>query len=480
MRWIVRLCLPALLIPAASCFAQRELTLEEAVRIALSQNRDLRNAELQLESSGLSIEDARNAFRWTIFPDGRVGATEDGATSQVGIGARRRATPGTRFETAANLSDLGDSAAERYVGSVRVELQQPLLKGAGRLVNEEPIRRAESGWMSARRRLEIQRADLVVRVVELHQEIARLQGQVVSDEQSLARNDRLYRLTRMREQQGRATRVDTLRVEFQRGRAELALNTTRERLASARADLADLLALPPETEFLAIPGPALDLAVTDPAEAERVALANRLDYADALQALRDARRGVRVARANLLPTVDLVTRYTRSDQGTSVGDAYALEDETWFVGLAGDTDYPRRSDSIAAGRAQLDAAGAENQLLTLENAIRRQVRQAMLAYQRAAQQVDYAARNHELARNRARLARRLFELGRSDNFTATDAESELFQAESELLRSRSETTIAAYRVLRTIGTLVESPADLKPRATPLAGASARADGAVPP
>ncbi len=449
---------------ATAANSAQDLSLDEAIRVALARNRGLQTLRLALESSGVSLGSAWDEFAWTISPNGSAGVTEDGGSSSVGFDIRKKSTMGTQFSAGTSLADFGDRAVEPREGVVRVEARQPLFRGAGRLLNEEGIRRAESSLVSARRRLEDERANLIVRVVEQHQELARLQSQVVSDEQSLARYDQLSRLTRAREAQGRATRVDSLRTEFQRGRAELTLNTTRERLQSARADLADLLGVESDTDYVAISGPALELDPLAAGEAERVAFSNRLDYADALQTVRDARRGIRIARRNLWPTLDLVTRYEKSGRGDSVAGAYRLNDETWYVGLAGDADFPQRSDQAAAAKAQLDAAGAENQLASLVSSIRRQVQQALLAYQRAVKQIEFAARNHELAKDRARLARRLFEIGRSDNFTATDAEAELLQAEGDLLRARADSTIAAYRVLQTLGTLVEAPADLKPDA----------------
>jgi outer membrane protein TolC len=452
-----------LIVLACGVFAGQQITLEEAVELALRQNRDLRALQFSLEASGLAVVDAKNEFKWTVYPDGRAGYSDAGASSQIGIGAKRKNTWGSQLEAGASLIDYDEDVENNHNASVRVGIQQPLLKKRGRLVNEDAIRTAESGVLSARRRLELRRADLVVQVVELHQGLARLQNQIVSDEQSLKRYDRLYRLTRAREAQGRATRVDTLRTEFQRGRAELVLNATREQLESAQKDLADVLAMSPDTEYEAVPAPLMQIDVTDRAVAEGVALSNRLDFADALQALRDARRGILVARANIQPTLDLVTRYARLGTGVTYDDASRLDEEMWFVGLAGDTDLHRRSERLALGRAQIDASSAENQIQLLENSIRRQVQQALISYGRALEQADFAARNCELARDRARLARRLFDIGRSDNFTVTDAEAELFQAETEMLRAKTDSNVTAYRVLRALGTLIEAPEDLKPR-----------------
>jgi outer membrane protein TolC len=449
-----------------------ELTAPEAIDLALRQNRDLAAREISLAASGIGFDSALDEFRWTVSPDGRAGSSQDGSSSRVGLSVRKKARLGTEVETSANYSDQGEDVEDRRSASVRVELRQPLLRNAGRRAQEEPLNLARSAVAAARRQLQLQRIDLVVRVVELHQNIVRLQGQLLSAEKSLTRSDQLYRLTRAREAQGRSTRVDTLRTEFQRGRAELEMSAARENLLSAQKDLADLLSLPTDTAIHAVAGPLMTVDLPDPREAESIALAHRLDYADALQTLRDARRGARVAAANLRPKIDLVMSYERLGDGPTFDEASSLDEDLWFIGLSGDTDLHRRAERHALRRAELDAAQSEIQTASLENTIRRQVQQSLLTYARAAQQVEFAGRNLRLATDRARLARRLFEIGRSDNFTVTDAESELLQAESEMLRSEAETNIAAYRLKRTTGTLLESPDDLRPAAD--AGASAAA------
>ena len=335
--------------------------------------------------------------------------------------------------------------------------------GLGPLVNLEPVRLAQSRVLGARRELEIQRANTVVAVVESFEELQRLQKQEEYDRQSLDRFDKLYRLTHAREQQGRATRVDTLRTEFQRGRADVQMTATRERLASLRRDFADLLGQPPEIDYVAVPGEQLDIVAPTAEDATRIALSNRLDYAQSRQDLEDALRGVHVARRNLLPDLNFVGRYEWTGQGVTRDEATKLDDEAWFVGLALDTDLHRRAQRLALSQAQIDQKSADLELATIESQLRRQVQQALLAYARARKEMSVAGQNYVLARDRARLARRLFDMGRGDNFTVTDAEAELLDAQGEMLSTQAQANIAAYRVLQMLGTLVETPDDLKPR-----------------
>jgi outer membrane protein TolC len=98
-----------------------------------------------------------------------------------------------------------------------------------------------------------------------------------------------------------------------------------------------------------------------------------------------------------------------------------------------------------------------------EYAIAREVRQQIRAYRRAGTDFRITARNEEVARQRLELADTLFRLGKSDNFSVTDAENSLRSAQDAVLSSRAEASLAAYRLLRAMDVLIECPAELKPR-----------------
>jgi outer membrane protein TolC len=58
----------------------------------------------------------------------------------------------------------------------------------------------------------------------------------------------------------------------------------------------------------------------------------------------------------------------------------------------------------------------------------------------------------------------MFETGRGDNFAVTDAENAYQQAQNQMLNAQADVAIAAYRLLRTLGILLEAPEELKPAA----------------
>ena len=177
---------------------------------------------------------------------------------------------------------------------------------------------------------------------------------------------------------------------------------------------------------------------------------------------RDARRGVLIAGKQLQPDLRLVGRYQRLSDPSDSDGGLNLNEQTWFLGLAADTDFNRVRERTALRQSQLGATSSDQFLRVLELRIARELQQRILAYRRAFAELKILQRNLRHAEARLDLARRLFEIGRGDNFSVTDAEEAFLLAEGNLLSGRANASISAYELLRTVGTLTEPPPGLKP------------------
>ncbi|MFZ0486066.1 MAG: TolC family protein [Arenicellales bacterium] len=435
------------------------LTLERAIGLALTRNRSLAISALGPRSAALSVDTARSAFAISAHPEVSINtlASGRGATT-LGLSASRKFRTGTELSSRVVREEFQgiDGNQERLV----VEVSQPLFRFAGRLVNEEPIVQARSDLRRARRRLASQKQDLVVDVAREYENILRLQQQLEADRGSYKRSETLFKRTSAREKLGRASRIDTLRVDLQRGQAQSRLESDREQLESTKRAFAELLGFDPGTSFRLEPTVALDINVPPLEEAVRIAFDNRLDYAQALEDRVDSQRGVRIARKGLWPDVRVVARYEHTYDAALGG---LIDDNRWFLGLSADTDFNHTRERNALKQAGIDAESARQFVEMVQLSIARELQQRMLAYHRAAADLKIRERNLRYAKARLDLARRLFDIGRGDNFTVTDAEQAFVQAQSDHLAGKSDASITAYELLRTMGTLTEVPDTLKPR-----------------
>ncbi len=459
MNRLVLVLLALALSLAIEAAPTRRLDLDAAIELALRQNRSLVLDALDVRSARYGVERAEADFDIELRPVLEFGTLDDDQTTVFGIRTSRRFRTGAEIGVDLVSEDFDTSIGRR--ARLAIELNQPLFRRFGRLVNEEPIERATSALRRAQRLYHAGRANLVLDVIESYEAIQRLERQVQADEKSLERADELLRSTVAKESLGRTNRIDVLRVELQKGIAESRLNADRERLASELQAFAELLGLEPDAPVELIESTLFEVELPSPADAVARALDNRLDYAQALADFDDAERGALIAENLLLPDVRVTGRYERADEPL----AFAGGDRTrWFFGVRGDTDLNTRAARLDIERSQIQAESASQRIEVVELGISREVRQAMLAYRRSRADIGTLEANLENARARLELSRRLFETGRADNFSVTDAEEAFLDAQSDLLTGRADASLAAYDLLHTLGVLIEVPESLKPRA----------------
>lgn len=442
--------------------AQTNLDLPAAINMALAQNRDLAQRARSVNSAGLGLASANADFGFSLRPNGTAQQTQDTDTYGYGISLGKKFISGTEIEVGPRITQTETDDTSNRRTSWQVDFRQPLFRNFGPLVQAEPLIQARQRIRTANREYEQQKTALLLRVVEMFESLIQLERKIASNEASLQRLDKLYRLTRARERQGRATRVDTLRVDLRVGEAKSRLETSRERLSSQRRDFAELLGQPPDVVFNLTPPPLLDLDIPSTEEAVAVALSNRLDYAQVLQDYTDTVRGEKIARRGLWPDLSFVARY-ESYENSDIRINGDKKGDLWSVGLGGDTDLNQARERARLGQAILTRESARESVRIREFAITREVQQQTSAYKRALDELQIAERNRQLATQRARLARRLFEIGRGDNFSVTDAEEALTDAEDRSLGARADASVAGYSYLNTIGTLLDAPEELRPK-----------------
>ena len=443
--------------------ARRTIGLEEAIGFALTQNRTLARRSSLLKTRDLDIESAEAAFDYRIRPAGTAGISDGSEDLGGGLGIARKFRSGTDVEVRGryNQSTINDLKENR--GGLAVEISQPLFRNHGRLIHEEPLIAAHERLKAARRVYEGQKADLVLEVVDSFARLIELENQIDADQAFSQRMDLLFRRSQALEQLGKSSKLDVLRVELQAGQSEARLANTRELYFFNMREFADLLGFPPATDFELSPPPRLELRPFTTEEAVRIALANRLDYAQLIEDLDARERGVLIARRQLKPDISLVSRYERFGEGPRTGDAFEFNEDGWFLGLRAGSDLNSRRERTGIDRAKIEQDVAFDDIRLREINIARSVQQQMSVHRRSQAQERIATRNVELAKKQADLAKQQYQLGTIDNFTATDTEEQWIDAQTALASAEAEVLRAGYRLLRILGVLIEYPDGLRPQ-----------------
>jgi outer membrane protein TolC len=434
------------------------LSLTSAIEYAILHNRDMRSARLGVQSTRIGLTRSQAEFKSHVTPGGVLSSSSDSSEAGYGLRVDQKLKWGTQFEGGLNYRSVSE---EPDAVSLSVAVVQPLFSGAGVLVNAEPIRSAELEVIAARRTFQMRKTNLILEVVRVFESTLRGQRQIAADARAYERLVALDRLTRAREAQGVGTKVDSLRVELQLGEVSSQLENSRERYAAELDDLRSLLGWKGTNALELESPPLLDLKLPAFEVAATIAFGNRLDYAQALQNYRDVLRKGRIARKLLQPDLSITTRYAM-DGGNNGDRPFDFGEDAWFVGLTVASDLHRREERADYEQSKIARKQVAIALDDLEYQITRDVRVQIRAYRRAQTDLSITHRNAEIASKRQRLAERLFRMGMGDNFAVTDAESAFLDATNTKYAARAEASLSGYRLLASLGTLIESAEDLKP------------------
>lgn len=439
------------------------ISLEDAINSAVSNNLAMMELKYSLASSEIILQSRMDRFRINVRPQIASEQTDGSRSDSAGLTVSKETPIGTELEaSAASVKTNPDDIDAFYRSSVRIQIKQPLLRRIGTRVNLEPVRIAERGVLNSRREIALRQTDLIVQVAESHESLISLQRQIEYQIKTVDRLSKFLKLTSAREKQGRSTRVDTMRADLRLGNARLRIASLQDQLINEQTAFAELIGADPGVAFTATPSDMLIIDVPSPDNATASALSNRLDLAQILDDYEDAERGVRIARQNMLPDLSIIARYELSGEGESQSESTKMDDDVWFVGFQLTSDFPRRNEASTLTQAKLtkDLGGLKIERVTL--AIKKQVLQAISTYRRILIEKELANKNYTIASDRARLARKLFEMGKGDSFSVSEAEDELLSAEEQLLSSQAAASVASYKLMRVTGTLIEYPSDLKP------------------
>jgi len=439
------------------------LALYEAIENSLAHNRSLKNLQIEVEQRLYGLEETRSEFMTELFPRGDFQEQENSSQYSYGAELSKKFKTGQRFGVEALQSNASFSdSPNAYNTRLRVALTQPLFRNSGKLVNSEALTQAKHNIKTSLRALEDAKAHTVISVVRNYENILRLEQSIALETESFTRIDQLLKTTIKKEELGRSTKVERLRVELQHGQSFSRLQNFTEQLHSARQEFSDLLGNEKERRYTLSPAPLLEIEPVSQKEAVRIAHANRLDLAQLEQDIRDIKRGVKISEKRIWPDLQLTAGHEWQNEDAADANISAASEGNWFVGLTTNSGLFNRKARAQAKSEALSLDAAVLNLSILKYQVNRSVKDALNSYHRAQQDMLISEKNALLAKERIMLAQRFYHLGRGSHFDVTDAEEAYSLATSEHLTRRAEAAIQGYSLMQTLGILVEVPAALKP------------------
>jgi len=241
--------------------------------------------------------------------------------------------------------------------------------------------------------------------------------------------------------------IDALRAQVELRRRQQQLIAARNDLAKANLTVARVIGLPPGQQFvLTEKAPYQALTPLPLEEYLQHAYAGRSDYQAALAQMRSAELNRKSAAAGHYPSLDLSANF--GDIGVTPGHSNG----TWMV--IGGINIP----IFAGGRVHSDVIEADAQLKRardqvgdLRGRIDYEVRASLLDLNAAAEQVEVARSNVDLAEQALGQTRDRFTAGVADNLEVVQAQEAVASAHESYIQSLYAHNLAKVELAYAIG-----------------------------
>jgi outer membrane protein TolC len=460
--------LAALSTPRATAAQTAEqLTLQDAVNLALAANPEVRRAREQVSE-----------FRM------RVRATRAGALPKLDlvVSLQQNRDPGLRnSQFFSRLPSLGGPVPSDALGAFhtgtyfyQVELEQPLVQ-FGRVSHALEAARQETQGVETDVEAVENRVALDVARAYYDLLLARERLSVLAAERAV--RERQVRLVRDRLEIGEATRLDRLQAEVSLANLQPEVLTAESSIRVARVRLNETMGRAPHDAF----EPAEDL-VSPGSPVEPAGLPGLMSLADANRAelrryeltRRVLQEGEAVVRADLRPEIS-----ARASLGINSYKADNLLRPSFHNWTAGITmrwplfDGHRTGSAVGQLRSQRRQSLLEEE--TFRARLARDLERASGDLGQARKTIEVATLALEQAREAQRVAEELFNVGAATFLDVLDAERALRQAELARLQAHHAASTALAELKGLVGLRADAPDSVLAQAvTPASDSGAHA------
>ena len=445
-----------------------ELTLADAIALALRNNRELIKARLNRALQKLDLDVARDEFRpkATVSTDVKAAWSSSDPTRSANIninpGVTLKIPTGGSFSVEWNNEATDSSSSEKsYDTSFRFGFTQPLLKGAGVAVNTASIEKARRQEEANLLRFGQTIADTVVKVIGAYWDIIQDGHEVDIDVRSLKRAREQLAVNRLLVRTGRMAERDLIQSEAQVAAQERSLEGARIELDNSRLALTDLLDIDGRTLVEATETLAVQRRRPDLARSTELALRNNTDHLQALLSLEDARSALLSAEDNnRLWDLSLDSSAILKDSGKSYADALSgAFDKTVDYNISLDLNVPLQKDRSKERTllsAKIGLRNAQDDIEEKRRSIVRDVRNKVRAVESGFRQVELAQRARELEEEKLEIEREKIAIGLSSNFQLVRFEDDLVVAQNAEIAAKISYFKAVTALDHTLGTILDT------------------------
>jgi outer membrane protein len=422
----------AALLITLPVYAQKQLTLDEAVRIALQKNPTLIKMKNSLTGSESQLKNAYGE----LLPS--LGATANFSWQKVDdIG-------GTQRDFFGNTQDIPPTSVQNRSYSVGVGGNVQLFDGLANLAN---IQQKKNDLKSVEYNIAKIKQSIVYQTTDLYYLVLNTEELMKVREENVKYYQKFYETVNERNKLGSVAVADVYAAQVQLGNAELALIQTQNIYETSKSNLLNYLALNVLEDFALVDPFGKDKTVDtnsylknfdDVKAMVSAALDNRFDYKSQLLSVNSAENGVTMARGRIYPS--LSGSYSYGSGAVSLDKLF--DRKVLNIGLSLNLPiFSNFGTESAIEMATVSEMNAKEDLSALERQIKIEVKQGFLDLTAAKKTLEVAIKNVTAADENKKINQERYNLGSSTILEVLQANRDYIDA----LRNKINSIYDFYR-----------------------------------
>ncbi len=430
---------------------EKVITLDQAIEIALAQNRSLQGAQLDVAASGFSLDAQGAEFDIKVRPAAGVRQSFDNANSwNVGLDVSKK----MESNITVSLRPTIEVNEDENITGLAVSLGVPLLRGFGKEVARDSMYSSIFAFDTAKLTFYRAQVDTVLQTVSAVYDALQSEQLVTFFAEQAGRLEGHLALVKIKVTTGVVSTIDLYRAKIRLQEVRDSLTTAQERYANSIDILKEVLALPM----------GQSVTVTAPVDFEPVAITlekalqtaqrNRVEIEQQQMSFDEAGRKEKLAKHNLLPSVNLKMSYSPQGRVSESFDFTSINDQNWFVGLTGDTDFSRTAQRSAYEQSRIAVRQAKlNYEATLDR-VEKEVRSQLNRLEKSQLRIELRKEQIRQSEGKLNLAQSKFRYGMAGNFDLLEAQTEYQRGQVDLLSDVTGYIVGTYKLRAILGTLV--------------------------
>lgn len=363
------------LILNSNNFAQKELSLNEAISIALHQNTNLIKSQNSLKVDTSAVKSAYGRLLPNLSLSGSWNwqrITDKGGETQIDYFGRETILPSSQLDTRSYSLSAGGNVT--------------LFDGLSNLAN---INQSKNNLESARLALEKQKQDIILQTANYYFAIISYDSLLKYQDENLKYNQELLKQIKEKQQLKMVTLADVYSQEAQTANSELSYLQAKNNFEKAKITLLDYLSLDINKDYsFNLPSKSeydSNLTSENYDKLLQFALSHRQDYLSQKYVIKGSENQLTIARSGYLPT--LSGNYRISTAATSPSSMFNRK--TYSLGISLNIPiFSNWSTEYSVESANVALENNNEQLRQIERQVKSDVKNALLDLQTSKLQLD--------------------------------------------------------------------------------------------